>query len=193
MFDLISMFWSTLWSFRRLRFLIFSLLGVLFCYGVGETIAVVDWMPGLLRRVCLIVLICIFVSFLEWLMPGSTTLNMTPEERRAAWRTVLDARTYTVHLIIMVIVAGACIGVLCLPFPMELRSFMVGGLLCLYLFWFAWYFWMKRGKLPLNYYEQEKKSTIRSRLNQPARRSSTKRPVHSQHKSNIRSRRNMAK
>jgi hypothetical protein len=46
-----------------------------------------------------------------------------------------------VIFIMGMIVFGASIGVLCLPFPIEVRLFMVAVLAFSYGVWFAWYPW----------------------------------------------------
>jgi hypothetical protein len=134
-------------------------------------------------------------------MPGSTLRNMARGDRS---RFFVDIRTKATVIIMGVILLIAVItGVILLVAVVlgavlaaggdPLVAFLLAGamfleLLFLYLFWMCWYTWMKRGKIPA-YYRPTRKCTIRPRQNLPARRSSTKRQVRTQHKSNTRSRR----
>jgi hypothetical protein len=154
--------------------IVFLFWFLLFCAGLeGIIFSVIlkpdTWWVSLLRYGCLTLVALLFVHFLEWLMPGSTLLKMKGSKWSAKYIRP-DGRTVMVIFIMGVIVFGASIGVLYLPFPMEVRLFMFAVLALSYVFWFAWYPWMKRGKVPAYYDKQTRKSNIRPRRNTPARR-----------------------
>ena len=123
--------------------------------GVGGMIVFVV-VCGILPGVLLL------AHFLEWLMPGSTTLHMTSEEWYAARHTSLGARANTVVAIMSVMVVGAVIGVIFLPLSTDVGVIMAMGLVVFYVVWLFWYAWIKRRKVPLNYSNQGKNITIRS-------------------------------
>ena len=126
------------------------------------------WQESLLVYGGRIVGAYLLVHFLERLMPGSTTLRMTPEEERRARNLPPEANRFVI--IVGTIFMGMIFGVVFLPFANEIRALMVMGPPVVFVFWCFWYTWKKKDKFLPSYYEQEKRGTIRPRRNKTARR-----------------------
>jgi ACR3 family arsenite efflux pump ArsB len=142
----------------------FLLFGAALEGFILSTIWVPDtgWMHQLLTW-SLLPVVLLLMCFLDCLWPGSISWYRKKSVPP-------DAQTIKVIAIVAAVVIGAYLGTFFLPLPVEVPLFAPPLVVYSLVIWGTWYTWVKRGKVPVRYYEDSRTRPIRLRGNTPIRR-----------------------